>query len=63
MDLGEQAAAANFIGMVEVGRGRVRVFRGPVADDKQGAVRFWRDGHAVKLASLPENARNEEEMP
>ena len=60
MHLGEQAAAADFIGVVEVGRGGVRILGGPVTDDEKGAVRLRRDGHGGKVAGLPRNARTGE---
>ena len=57
MDLGEEAAAADFIGVVEVGRRGIRILGGTVADDEKGAGWLGRDGHAGKLARLGRNAR------
>lgn len=50
MHLGENPAAADLIGVIEVGRGRIGILRRAMADDEQGAVWLGRDRHAAKLA-------------
>jgi hypothetical protein len=57
MHFGKQSAAADFIGVIEIGCGRIRVFSGSVTDDEQGAVWFWRERHGRKVPSFRGNAR------
>ena len=45
MHLSKQAAAADFVGVLEIrGRG-IRILGGTVPDDEQGSIGFRGDGH------------------
>jgi len=58
VDLAEEIAAADLIGVLEVRGGGIRILSGTVAHDEQSAVRLRGDGrHAEKVARLYNNAR------
>lgn len=57
MHLREKVTAADFSGVLEVGRRRIRVFGGPVANDEKGAVWLWRNGHVEKMEIFHRIAR------
>jgi hypothetical protein len=57
VDFGKKPAAADFIGVFEIGGGRVRILGGTVANDQEGAGGLGRDRHGGNLVRLCQNAR------
>ena len=57
MHFREESAAADFVGMDEVRRGGIGIFRRAMAHDQQCAVGFRREGHARNLRAESEERR------
>jgi hypothetical protein len=51
MDLVEQTASADFLGVFEIGRGGIRILRGTMAHDQQGGSGLGGYRHRRKHAA------------